>query len=846
MRTRFALVALAVALSTACGEGPLVPTSGAIRIVLTTIGADPDADGYAVTLDGAAPRTVGVNGTLVLRDLGTGAHSVTLAGLAANCTAGGENPRAVTVRAGDTLQVAFAVVCVAVTGTIEIKAATSGADVDPDGYTVQVDGGTTAALAVSGTTRFEGLSAGSHTVTLAGAATNCPVAADNPRTVSVTTGAVKRDTARTTFQVICVATTAVIEVAAVTSGIDLDPDGYTVQVDGGASRALAVSGTIRFEGLGAGSHTVTMTGAAANCPIAPDNPRTVNVTTGAVTRDTARTKFQVTCGAATGSIQVTTATSGIDLDPNGYAMQIDGGSLRLLLGAGTVTIDGLAGGDHSVVLSGAAGNCTVGGDNPRVLHVITGGAARDTARTLFQVTCVAVTGSIEVKAATTGVDFTPNGYTVLIDVGSLAPLPVNGAATIGGLSAGDHTVRLVGSAGNCTITGDNPRAVHVTTGGVTRDTARTTFSVSCVAATGSIQVTTATAGMDLDPDGYTVLLDNGQQRPLGDNGTTVIEGVSAGDHSVILFGAVGNCALAGNNPRTVHVTTGGSTRDTVRTTFQLTCVRVEKIAFQSGASVDQAIIAVAYADGSNTVTLARGTGPSWSPDGTKIAFAAIDYYCDYYYYDCYYYPVGLAVMSADGSGLVFLTNEASDAQPTWSPDGTRIAFISSRNGRSGVYVLNAGVPTLLTNTPRAMSKPAWSPDGTRLAFTCEVDSGNSDICVINANGTGFTRLTSDPGQDAGPAWKPDGSRIAFATTRYAGAYELASMTPDGGDVTRLSPATAASDPAWKPDGTKLVVANLVCGSSSGCSSRGLLVMTAGGTGLTTVSAGADYAPAWRP
>ncbi|OLB08380.1 MAG: hypothetical protein AUH06_02900 [Gemmatimonadetes bacterium 13_2_20CM_69_27] len=839
-------MALAVALSTACGEGPLVPTSGAIRIVLTTIGADPDADGYAVTLDGAAPRTVGVNGTLVLRDLGTGAHSVTLAGLAANCTAGGENPRAVTVRAGDTLQVAFAVVCVAVTGTIEIKAATSGADVDPDGYTVQVDGGTTAALAVSGTTRFEGLSAGSHTVTLAGAATNCPVAADNPRTVSVTTGAVKRDTARTTFQVICVATTAVIEVAAVTSGIDLDPDGYTVQVDGGASRALAVSGTIRFEGLGAGSHTVTMTGAAANCPIAPDNPRTVNVTTGAVTRDTARTKFQVTCGAATGSIQVTTATSGIDLDPNGYAMQIDGGSLRLLLGAGTVTIDGLAGGDHSVVLSGAAGNCTVGGDNPRVLHVITGGAARDTARTLFQVTCVAVTGSIEVKAATTGVDFTPNGYTVLIDVGSLAPLPVNGAATIGGLSAGDHTVRLVGSAGNCTITGDNPRAVHVTTGGVTRDTARTTFSVSCVAATGSIQVTTATAGMDLDPDGYTVLLDNGQQRPLGDNGTTVIEGVSAGDHSVILFGAVGNCALAGNNPRTVHVTTGGSTRDTVRTTFQLTCVRVEKIAFQSGASVDQAIIAVAYADGSNTVTLARGTGPSWSPDGTKIAFAAIDYYCDYYYYDCYYYPVGLAVMSADGSGLVFLTNEASDAQPTWSPDGTRIAFISSRNGRSGVYVLNAGVPTLLTNTPRAVSKPAWSPDGTRLAFTCEVDSGNSDICVINANGTGFTRLTSDPGQDAGPAWKPDGSRIAFATTRYAGAYELASMTPDGGDVTRLSPATAASDPAWKPDGTKLVVANLVCGSSSGCSSRGLLVMTAGGTGLTTVSAGADYAPAWRP
>ncbi len=145
-----------------------------------------------------------------------------------------------------------------------------------------------------------------------------------------------------------------------------------------------------------------------------------------------------------------------------------------------------------------------------------------------------------------------------------------------------------------------------------------------------------------------------------------------------------------------------------------------------------------------------------------------------------------------------------------------------------------------------MSKPAWSPDGTRLAFTCVVDSGNSDICVINANGTGFTRLTSDPGQDALPAWKPDGSRIAFATTRYAGAYELATMNPDGGDVTRLSPGTAAWDPAWKPDGSKIVVANVVCDPSSGCSSRGLLVMNAAGTGLTMLTAGADYAPAWRP
>src|SRR3989442_9159121 len=99
------------------------------------------------------------------------------------------------------------------------------------------------------------------------------------------------------------------------------------------------------------------------------------------------------------------------------------------------------------------------------------------------------------------------------------------------------------------------------------------FDVSCVAVTGSVQVTTATSGIDLDPDGYTVLLDNGQQRPLGVNRTAVIEGGSGGDHSVILFGAVGNCALAGDNPRTVHVTTGAGPTNTMPTTVPLTFVR---------------------------------------------------------------------------------------------------------------------------------------------------------------------------------------------------------------------------------------------------------------------------------
>src|SRR5207247_2493065 len=297
----------------------------------------------------------------------------------------------------------------------------------------------------------------------------------NPRTVSVTTGAVKRDTARTTFQVTCVATTAVIEVGAATSGIDLDPDGYTVQVDGGASQVLAVNGAARFEGLGAGSHTVTVTGAAANCPIAPDNPRTVSVTTGAVKRDTARTTFQVTCVALTGSVQVTAATAGVDVAPNGYTVLIDVGSLAPLPLNGATTIGGLTAGDHSVRLVGAPGNCTIAGENARAVHVTDGRGTRDTARPAFAVNCGAVTGTVQVTAPTSGIDLDPNGYTVLLDNGQQQPLAPNGAAVIEGVSGGDHTVILFGAATNCTITGDNPRTVHVTTGGTTRDPARTAF-----------------------------------------------------------------------------------------------------------------------------------------------------------------------------------------------------------------------------------------------------------------------------------------------------------------------------------------------------------------------------------
>src|SRR5438874_13506741 len=96
-----------------------------------------------------------------------------------------------------------------------------------------------------------------------------------------------------------------------------------------------------------------------------------------------------------------------------------------------------------------------------------------------------------------------------------------------------------------------------------------TFTIACATLpppTGDLTVTTATTGQDLDPDGYTVTVDGGQSRSLGVNTSTTYSGLTATSHTVELTGIAGNCTESGQNPRTVSVSTSGTT-----TTFTITC-----------------------------------------------------------------------------------------------------------------------------------------------------------------------------------------------------------------------------------------------------------------------------------
>ena len=113
-----------------------------------------------------------------------------------------------------------------------------------------------------------------------------------------------------------------------------------------------------------------LTGVAANCAVEGDNPRTVAVAGDA----TAPVAFAVTCSTILGSLQVTTSTSGSSPDPDGYSLSVDGGAPLPVGPNATVPVEGLLVGPHTIVLSGAASNCHVTGENPRSVTVVAGSA----------------------------------------------------------------------------------------------------------------------------------------------------------------------------------------------------------------------------------------------------------------------------------------------------------------------------------------------------------------------------------------------------------------------------------------------------------------------------------------
>ena len=126
------------------------------------------------------------------------------------------------------------------------------------------------------------------------------------------------------------------------------------------------------------------------------------------------------------------------------------------------------------------------------------------------------------------------------------------------------------------------------------------------------------------------------------------------------------------------------------------------------------------------------------------------------------------VMDANGESQIRLTHHSSkDLHPVWSPDGTRIAFVSNRNGGNiQIYIMNSDGKNPIRLTDGVWDRdPAWSPDGRKIAFAGYPEKLNFEIYVIDADGKNQTRLTNNFGGDKHPSWSPDGQKIAFRSQK---------------------------------------------------------------------------------
>ena len=248
--------------------------------------------------------------------------------------------------------------------------------------------------------------------------------------------------------------------------------------------------------------------------------------------------------------------------------------------------------------------------------------------------------------------------------------------------------------------------------------------------------------------------------------------------------------------------------------------------------------------------LGNGTDPSWSPDGERIVFVSN--------------PVPgsdvthIALMDRHGQATRNITTEPGEYRhPQFSPDGTQVLFskrIGTRETELFVIGSDGGeqrhLPMPLNVDPgdvASFDQPTWAPDGLTIAFWVwrkseQRSPNNGHIYRAGIDGQHLEMLTDGVGRNGDPAWSPDGLRIAFFGARPEGEGIFLIDTTGGGP--KLLPAVGAiGSPRWSPDGEWITYVSTRDGN------RDIFIVRADGTEAVNLTQGimpADHSPAWSP